>query len=201
MKVYLLIVIQLLLDEATSALDTKSEGVVQAALDAVAKGRTTIVIAHRLSTIKHANNIVIMSEGRIIEQGSHDELLEKGGSYYRLVEVQKISEELEQLEAEQHQAIESSEDGFHKVRPEKSSRGYGADPEDINTKDKLNRTTTGKRIALEKSKNLPEYSLWTLIKLIAAFNKKEWKLMVVGLFFSMSKYSLHALRPLLASLK
>ncbi|KAI9787255.1 MAG: GTPase-activating protein [Geoglossum umbratile] len=173
----------LLLDEATSALDTKSEGVVQAALDAVSKGRTTIVIAHRLSTIKHANNIVVMSEGRIIEQGSHDELLEKGGSYHRLVEVQKISEGQEQLEAEQRQVIESSEDGFHRVQSEKSSRGYETDQED-----KLNRTTTGKSlssIALgKKSENQPEYSLWTLIKLITAFNKKEWKLMVVGLFFS-----------------
>ncbi len=74
----------LLLDEATSALDTQSEGVVQAALVAAA-GRTTITIAHRLSTIRDAHNIVVMSEGRIVEQGTHDNLLERRGTYYRLV--------------------------------------------------------------------------------------------------------------------
>ena len=80
----------LLLDEATSALDTKSEGVVQAALDEAAKGRTTIVIAHRLSTIKTADNIVVMQEGRIVEQGTHDALLEKRGAYFNLVSAQRI---------------------------------------------------------------------------------------------------------------
>ncbi|CZR50243.1 uncharacterized protein PAC_00115 [Phialocephala subalpina] len=80
----------LLLDEATSALDTKSEGVVQAALNAAAKGRTIIIIAHRLSTIKNADNIVVMSNGRIIEQGTHDHLLEQISAYYELVQAQEI---------------------------------------------------------------------------------------------------------------
>ena len=78
-----------MLDEATFALDTKSEGVVQAALDKAAKGRTTIVIAHRLSTLKGADNIDVMSHGRILEQGTHDQLLEKKAAYYNLVEAQK----------------------------------------------------------------------------------------------------------------
>ncbi|KAJ5736534.1 ABC multidrug transporter mdr1 [Penicillium malachiteum] len=82
----------LLLDEATSALDTKSEGVVQAALDKVAEGRTTIVIAHRLSTIKNADNIVVFAKGAIQEQGTHSELLIKKGHYHRLVEAQYIVE-------------------------------------------------------------------------------------------------------------
>ena len=86
----------LLLDEATSALDTKSEGVVQAALDKAAQGRTTIVIAHRLSTIKAADNIVVMSQGRIVEQGSHNDLVERQGAYYNLVEAQRISAETEE---------------------------------------------------------------------------------------------------------
>ncbi|KAJ5792122.1 uncharacterized protein N7503_008100 [Penicillium pulvis] len=82
----------LLLDEATSALDTKSEGVVQAALDKAAEGRTTIVIAHRLSTIKNADNIVVFVKGEIQEQGTHDELLEKKGHYHSLVAAQHIAE-------------------------------------------------------------------------------------------------------------
>jgi ATP-binding cassette subfamily B (MDR/TAP) protein 1 len=74
----------LLLNEATSALDSKSEGVVQAALDVAAQGRTTIVIAHRLSTIKGADKIVVLSNGRIAEQGTHEELLPRKGPYFDL---------------------------------------------------------------------------------------------------------------------
>lgn len=85
----------LLLDEATSALDTKSEGIVQEALDRASKGRTTIVIAHRLSTIKDADNIVVMSQGKIIEQGVHEHLLEMKGYYASLVAAQEVSKSTE----------------------------------------------------------------------------------------------------------
>lgn len=81
----------LLLDEATSALDTKSEGIVQEALDRAAMSRTTIVIAHRLSTIKDADNIVVMSKGHIVEQGTHHELVASQGAYFKLVEAQQIA--------------------------------------------------------------------------------------------------------------
>lgn len=74
----------LILDEATSALDNESERLVQDALDRVMKGRTTLVIAHRLSTIEHADRVVVMAEGKIVEQGSHAELLAEGGLYARL---------------------------------------------------------------------------------------------------------------------
>jgi subfamily B ATP-binding cassette protein MsbA len=82
----------LILDEATSALDTESEKLVQSALDSLLKGRTSIVIAHRLSTIQNANRIIVIDAGRIIEEGSHEALIKKGGLYARLVEMQRIGE-------------------------------------------------------------------------------------------------------------
>ncbi|MBF1382194.1 ABC transporter ATP-binding protein [Porphyromonas sp.] len=78
----------LILDEATSALDTKSERLVQSALDHLMEGRTTIVIAHRLSTVIHADVICVVDDGRIVEQGTHDELLALGGHYAKLHAIQ-----------------------------------------------------------------------------------------------------------------
>ncbi|MGB0902271.1 ABC transporter ATP-binding protein [Halocynthiibacter sp.] len=81
----------LLLDEATSALDTKSESIVQAAIETLSKGRTTLVIAHRLSTIRNADKIVVLDQGRVAEEGSHDELLAKNGIYAGLWALQSKS--------------------------------------------------------------------------------------------------------------
>ncbi len=78
----------LILDEATSALDTESEKLVQDALFNLMKNRTTLVIAHRLSTIQHADEILVLAEGRIIERGTHQELLGKGGQYKKLYDLQ-----------------------------------------------------------------------------------------------------------------
>ena len=75
----------LVLDEATSALDTETERQVQAALDALSEGRTTIAIAHRLSTIRDADQIVVLDHGGIAERGTHEELLDLGGRYAELV--------------------------------------------------------------------------------------------------------------------
>ena len=168
----------LLLDEATSALDTKSEGVVQAALDVAAQGRTTIVIAHRLSTIKTADNIVVMSRGRIIEQGSHDELLEKQGAYYSLVDAQRISAENQQQDLEENAAVEETDAELTKSASLQKSI----------TNPRLERLATGKSVssavlANKPTTSGPEYSLWTLIKVVGSFNKKEVPIMLVGLAF------------------
>ncbi|MBQ2417316.1 MAG: ABC transporter ATP-binding protein [Alistipes sp.] len=80
----------LILDEATSALDTESEQLVQQALTRMLKGRTSVVIAHRLSTIHHADKIIVIDEGRIAEQGTHDELIARGGIYAKLIEMQSL---------------------------------------------------------------------------------------------------------------
>lgn len=74
----------LLLDEATSALDVQAEAEVQKALERLARGRTTLVVAHRLSTVKDADCIIVMDQGRVVETGTHEELLEQGRIYPKL---------------------------------------------------------------------------------------------------------------------
>ncbi|HEU0110662.1 MAG TPA: ABC transporter transmembrane domain-containing protein [Flavisolibacter sp.] len=80
----------LILDEATSALDTESERLVQDAINKMMKNRTSIVIAHRLSTIRHADEIVVLQKGEIVERGTHEELLHRQGYYFRLVQMQEV---------------------------------------------------------------------------------------------------------------
>lgn len=80
----------MILDEATSALDTESERLVQDALLKLMKNRTSVVIAHRLSTIQHADEIVVLDKAEIVERGTHQELLNKGGFYSRLISMQSF---------------------------------------------------------------------------------------------------------------
>ncbi|MNI31893.1 putative multidrug export ATP-binding/permease protein [compost metagenome] len=80
----------LLLDEATSALDTESEALVQAALERLMDGRATLMIAHRLSTVKNADRIYVIDGGRVVEEGTHDALVARGGLYARLARQQSL---------------------------------------------------------------------------------------------------------------
>lgn len=163
------------LDEATSALDTKSEGVVQAALDRAAVGRTTIVIAHRLSTIKTADSIVVMSAGRIVEQGTHEELLSRRGTYYALVQAQQIAAAKQGKDPEEVELAEDRDELARVITEDKAM--------------KLTRTNTTKSVSSQVLKNRnaagdKEYSLWTLIRVIASFNKGDTFAMTIGLVAS-----------------
>jgi len=81
----------MLLDEATSALDTESEKLVQDALNNLMKNRTSLIIAHRLSTIQNADTIVVLENGKIVEQGNHQELINHNGLYRKLIDMQTFS--------------------------------------------------------------------------------------------------------------
>ena len=78
----------LVLDEATSSVDTETEELIQNAIERLTEGRTSIVIAHRLSTVQKANKIIVLSKGKILEQGAHFDLLDQGGHYKRLFDLQ-----------------------------------------------------------------------------------------------------------------
>lgn len=144
----------LLLDEATSALDPHAEGVVQQALDKASKNRTTVIIAHKLATIKHADNIVVMAKGRIVEQGTHEALLKASGAYARLVKVQDLGKAIDK-------ASEVSEEA-NTVRA------------DLSISKTLTRYATMDQSRLEKQKERDDYDhhkhfgmlkvVWTLLK-------------------------------------
>ena len=85
----------LILDEATSNLDTESERLIQASLRSLMSGRTSFVIAHRLSTIRHADRILVIEGGRVVEEGTHDELMARSGRYRQMVDLQTRPPEAE----------------------------------------------------------------------------------------------------------
>ncbi|KAL2843559.1 P-loop containing nucleoside triphosphate hydrolase protein [Aspergillus pseudodeflectus] len=170
----------LLLDEATSALDTKSEGLVQAALDRAAEGRTTIVIAHRLSTIKSAHNIVVMMGGKIAEQGTHSQLLKREGVYASLVQAQSIKDE-GNGDAHDKETLATlwfeEDDDFEYYIADSLYSPL--------TQWKRGSTATLPTLQAATTKKGQRFSLWTLIRFIASFNRPEKCIMGLGLVLSL----------------
>ena len=91
----------LIFDEATAAVDSETEHLIQEAIDRLIKGRTTLMIAHRLSTLKRANRIIVVDGGRVIENGTPEELMEMKGKYYKLVQIQSMAQEADKMKAEE----------------------------------------------------------------------------------------------------
>lgn len=179
----------LLLDEATSALDTKSEGVVQAALERASQGRTTIVIAHRLSTIKDSDNIVVMSDGYIMEQGSHEQLLSKRGTYYELVHAQEISEAVgntseaaEDVSEDSINMLQKTVTKDHKI-DEKNVISTAAEDSTKLVRSRSAKSLNSLRSGRKEKSMGKKYPLWTLIRFIFRFNRKERVLLFVGFVF------------------
>ena len=108
-------------DEATSALDTETEKQVQAAIDAVSKGSTSLIIAHRLSTVRNCDKIIALKHGVIMEQGTHDELLQIEGGYYKsLWEKQAESHEFDQQAKEDQIALLEEQKKINEARRQKA---------------------------------------------------------------------------------
>ncbi|OCK73063.1 P-loop containing nucleoside triphosphate hydrolase protein [Lepidopterella palustris CBS 459.81] len=155
----------LILDEATSALDGETERKVQAALSSSSAGRTTIVVAHRLSTIRDADKIVVLSDGSVIEQGTHDELFRLKGAYHRLVQTQT-----------------------HETAPEKASPDSHTAPieEELPAKEITLHEESELKISptVDHSAGESHASLISLLKFVASLNIKELPVILVGLVCS-----------------
>ncbi|XP_058037982.1 ATP-dependent translocase ABCB1 [Ahaetulla prasina] len=165
----------LLLDEATSALDTESEAIVQAALDKAREGRTTIIVAHRLSTVRNADLIVAFEDGVIGEQGTHYELMKKKGVYFKLVNMQAISTEVESEESAEESYLknnpeEISKDAFSNKLRRRSTRRSIKNPE-MEEKDLEVQT-------VQPDENIPKVSFLKIMKL----NVSEWPYFLMGTF-------------------
>ncbi|WCJ37207.1 ABC transporter family protein [Euphorbia peplus] len=181
----------LLLDEATSALDTQSERLVQEAIDQASKGRTTITIAHRLSTIRTANLIVVLQAGRVIESGSHEQLMQvnngQDGEYFRMVQLQHMSTESNQIPNDF--SYQSDRRNLHKmnVAPSPISRRSSVQSTPVPFSPAFSLGTPYSYSAAydldddsiegdEKRMNYPAPSQWRLLKM----NAPEWGRGLIG---------------------
>ncbi|KAK4872647.1 hypothetical protein RN001_014676 [Aquatica leii] len=153
----------LLLDEATSALDTSSEAIVQAALDAASNECTTVIVAHRLSTVRKADRIIVISNGKVQEEGTHDELMQKKGTYFELVTAQ----------------VTQDDDDDDVVAPalqnQEKAPIYRQISVELNGKSP-SITSAPKDIFEENNNETSTSSLWAIMK----YNSPEWWAIVIG---------------------
>lgn len=148
----------LLLDEATSALDSESELIVQQALEKIMSNRTTIIVAHRLSTIRDVDTIIVLKNGQVVESGTHEDLISKGGDYATLVSL-KMSEQEDDKHSRLIGASESS--GYSSRHSSFQDVPYSPEPSDQDLSQKI---------------SAPAPSIWELLKL----NAPEWPYAVLG---------------------
>ncbi|XP_034030717.1 ATP-binding cassette, sub-family B (MDR/TAP), member 4 [Thalassophryne amazonica] len=170
----------LLLDEATSALDAESETIVQAALDKVRQGRTTIIVAHRLSTIRNADMIAGFQKGVVVELGTHSKLMKKHGVYHTLVTMQTFQKVDDGEELEYEQAVDEkspsvmsfSESSLYRRKSTKGSSFIGSEGEKgENQKEEDDKDKT------EEDDKVPEVSFFKVLRL----NLPEWPYILVGI--------------------
>lgn len=162
----------LLLDEATSALDTTAERIVQDALNKASRGRTTLSIAHRLSTVKDCDNIVVLVQGKIVESGTHNELLERKGAYAKLVSAQALREE---VQTNDHTEEDNDED----ARAEKAAF------KEADTERKMMRRPTAVSVAsdapLQGGNKTKKHSAVSLFWRIGRLNREMVGMYAIGL--------------------
>jgi ATP-binding cassette subfamily B (MDR/TAP) protein 1 len=193
----------LLLDEATSALDNKSEAIVQNALDESAKGRTTIVIAHRLSTIQKADRIVVLENGCIVEQGTHETLLQRRGVYFNLVSAQRFVDHSREkrdgdvlsVTSSTFEKTEFSPHDYKFAFEDFELPGFYTDISRMSTQDlravmmdKNNGVKEASQMAWINRKQQEEgnvrYPLWSVLNFILSFNIDDTIYMSLGLICS-----------------
>ncbi|KAG8183767.1 hypothetical protein JTE90_002404 [Oedothorax gibbosus] len=176
----------LLLDEATSALDTESEAIVQAALDQASQGRTTIIVAHRLSTIRTADKIVALSNGVVMEVGTHEELMAKQGIYHQLVMTQTKEAEQEEEDSDED-ILEEPATNYKSLERQLSVLSSGSNNSDASLPRRIGRTLSAasRRVRSathkEKDEDKIEVPKTRLMKMCAP----EWPYILVGAIAAM----------------